>query len=113
MKLWIDAQLSPKLAPWLDEQFAVEASPIRRLGLLDAADDTIFDAARNEGAVVVTKDRDFVELLERAGPPPQVIWITCGNTSNARMREILRHTLSSALSLLRKGEPFVEITGAA
>ena len=49
--------------------------------------------------------------VERADPPPQVIWITCGNTSNARMRDILRQTFANAL-LLRQGEPIVEITDA-
>ena len=63
--------------------------------------------------VVMTKDRDFVQLLTRAGPPPQIIWITCGNTSNARMREILTQTFANALALLREGEPFVEIADAA
>jgi hypothetical protein len=32
----------------------------------------------------MTKDRDFVEMLQRLGPPPKVAWVTCGNTSNAR-----------------------------
>ena len=53
-----------------------------------------------------------MQLLTRAGPPPQVIWITCGNTSNARMREILEQTFTNALVLLREGEPFVEIADA-
>ena len=61
----------------------------------------------------MTKDRDFVRLLEHAGPPPQVLWITCGDTSNARMRDILQQTLANALVLLREGEPYVEITDAA
>ena len=113
MKLWIDAQLSPKLAQWLSEKYAVEASPVRRLGLHDATDDAIFDAARNARAVVMTKDRDFVQLLDRTGPPPQLIWVTCGNTSNARLREILQQTLTGAHLLLREGEPIVEITDAA
>ena len=113
MKLWIDAQLSPTLARWLSEHYAVEAFPVRRLGLHESTDEAIFGAARDAGAVVMTKDRDFVQLLERAGPPPQVIWITCGNTSNARMREILRGTIANALVLLREGDPFVEITDAA
>ena len=60
----------------------------------------------------MTKDRDFVQLLTRIGPPPQIIWITCGNTSNARMREILKQTFTNALVLLREGEPFVEIADA-
>lgn len=64
MKLWVDAQLSPHLAPW---------------------------------------------LAERYGPPPQVIWITMGNTSNARMREVLDSLLPDALALLERGETLVEI----
>jgi len=60
--------------------------------------------------MVMTKDRDFVDLLERLGPPPQVVWITCGNTSNRTMRAILSKALPEALSLLRAGEPLVEIS---
>ena len=112
MKVWIDAQLSPGLARWLGEHHAVEAFSARWLGLHDATDEAIFDAARSANAAVMTKDRDFVQLLERAGPPPQVIWITCGNTSNAHMRDILRQTFANTLLLLRQGEPIVEITDA-
>lgn len=61
----------------------------------------------------MTRDRDFVQLLDRAGPPPQVPWITCGHTSNARMRDILRRTVANALLRLREGEPYVEITDSA
>jgi len=37
------------------------------------------------------------------------IWIRCGNTSNARLREILTATLRDALELLGGGEPLIEI----
>jgi predicted nuclease of predicted toxin-antitoxin system len=59
----------------------------------------------------MTKDRDFVDFVERYGSPPQVIWLTCGNTSNARLKEILTATLPDAMELLRSGERLVEITG--
>jgi len=75
-------------------------------------DPEIFDAARESGVVVVTKDRDFRELLERLGSPPSVIWITCGNTSNTRLIEILQCALPSALELLEQGESLVEINDA-
>jgi predicted nuclease of predicted toxin-antitoxin system len=110
MKFWIDAQLSPTLAPWLSDTFAVEAFSVRWLGLQHASDAEIFTAAREAKAVVITKDRDFVQLLERLGPPPKVIWVTCGNTSNAQMRKILYRTFPEALLLFQAGESLVEIT---
>ena len=110
MTIWVDAQLSPALAPWIASEFGFEAFSVKYLGLRDATDRAIFEAAREAGAVVITKDSDFVLLLQRYGPPPQVLWITLGNTSNARMRAILLRSFSRALDLLRSGEPLVEIS---
>ena len=58
----------------------------------------------------MTKDRDFVSPLARLGPPPQVFWIACGNTSNARMREVLARHMPAAMQWLAQGEPLVEIS---
>jgi len=92
------------------KQFGVDAVSLRYLGFVRALDPDIFSAARNAGAVVMTKDADFVILLERFGPPPQVLWVRCGNTSNAYMREVLIETLPRAFALIEAGEPLVEIT---
>src|SRR5262249_45861210 len=109
MTIWIDAQMSPAIATWISSNFAVSAVAIRDLGLRDATDPEIFQAARQANAVVMTKDSDFVLLVDRLGAPPQVIWVTCGNTSNARLKEILMNTLPKALDLLQAGEKLVEI----
>lgn len=109
MILWIDAQLSPCLGEWIQDKFSIRAIPVRDLGLRDADDKTIFSEAKNASAIVMTKDRDFTELLDRFGPPPQVIWITCGNTSNVRLKKILEKALPPTISLLEKGEKLVEI----
>ena len=109
MTLWIDAQLSPALAQWLENTFGVTAIAIRDLGLRGAADIEIFRAARAADAVVMTKDSDFVDLILRLGPPPQVLWVTCGNTSNAQLKSILSATFPAAQVLLVQGEPLVEI----
>lgn len=106
---WIDAQLSPSLAPWIENEFGVRARSAAWLGLRDATDEQIFEAARDAGAIVLTKDSDVERLLTQKGPPPQVLRLTFGNTSNARLREVLSSTLSAALSLLASGEPLVEI----
>jgi len=57
----------------------------------------------------MTKDEDFVRLVEQTGSPPQVIWITCGNMPNARFKSLLLKTLQDAISLLVSGETVVEI----
>ena len=59
MTLWIDAQLSPQLAPWLDQSLGVAAVAVRDLGLRDAKDREIFLAVREAGAIVMSKDSDF------------------------------------------------------
>ena len=112
MILWIDAQLSPALAPWLSETFGVTAHAVRDLGLRDAKDLAIFHAAREAGAVIMSKDSDFVLLLERFGPPPQILWVTCGNTSNARLRDVLLKSFPEARTRLEQGESLVEISDA-
>jgi predicted nuclease of predicted toxin-antitoxin system len=101
--------MSPAIADWVSSNFAVSAVAIRDLGLRDAEDTEIFQAAGREHAIVMTKDSDFGQLLDRLGAPPQVIWVTCGNTSNARLKEILTATLPKALQLLKAGEELVEI----
>lgn len=85
---------------------------IRDLGLRDAEDTDIFGAARRARAIVLTKDRDFVHLVDRLGTPPQVLWVTVGNTSTTYLRSLLEKTFPAALDLLDKGEPLVEITDA-
>jgi predicted nuclease of predicted toxin-antitoxin system len=109
---WVDAQLSPHLAPWLHQQFGLEAYSVARLSLRNAKDLEIFQAARAASAVVLTKDQDFVLLLETLGPPPQILWVSCGNTSNAHLKKLLAETLPQALDLLARGEALIEIRDA-
>lgn len=109
MKIWVDAQVSPAIAVWITENYLVESSAVRDLGLRDAEDRDIFLRAKQEEAIMQTKDSDFVFLLDRFGPPPKIIWLTSGNTSNKRLREILTHSLSDALRLFEQGDNLVEI----
>ncbi|HET6574836.1 MAG TPA: DUF5615 family PIN-like protein [Fimbriiglobus sp.] len=109
MTIWLDAHLPPLAAAWITATFGIEAHAVRDLGLRDAKDPPIFQAARAADAVVMPKDSDFVEMVRRLGPPPKVLWVTCGNTSNARLREVLTHDLLAAVARLDSGESLVEI----
>ncbi|NER88736.1 MAG: hypothetical protein F6K20_07550 [Moorea sp. SIO2C4] len=110
MKIWIDAQLPPTLANWLSTTFGLEAFALRDLDLRDAHDIEIFEAARSQNAVIMTKDSDFIDLVCRLGTPPQILWLTCGNVTNRNLRQLLSATLPDALEQLQQGEMIVEIT---
>ena len=45
MIVWVDAHLSPRIARWLSSQFVVQAVPVRDLGMREATDQQIFEAA--------------------------------------------------------------------
>ena len=109
MILWLDEHLSPQLAPWIAQRFGFEAVPVRDLGLARAKDQDVFDAARQASAILLTKDVDFIGIVERLGPPPHVIWLTCGNTSNLNLKQLLQRSLAAAIAALGTGEPVVEI----
>jgi predicted nuclease of predicted toxin-antitoxin system len=109
MTIWVDAQLSPAIANWITDHFGIASHALRELSLRDAGDLLIFRAAADPETVILTKDVDFVHLVKKHGPPPRVLWLTCGNTSNAALRSILSRSLPGALRLLEAGDPFVEI----
>lgn len=77
----------------------------------DADDSRIFFAAREAGVIVMTKDRDFADLVHLHQAPPQVIWLTCGNTSNVHLKRILAEAWPAAQEMLRNGEPLIELRG--
>jgi predicted nuclease of predicted toxin-antitoxin system len=109
MIIWIDAQLPPALATWLTATFDVNARSLRDLGLRDAKDIEIFEAAQQPGMVIMTKDSDFVDLVCRLGAPPQILWLTCGNVTNRHLKQLLMTTFLPAIAELQKGELVVEI----
>lgn len=109
--VWVDAQLPPALARWLVNEFHLNAAHVEDLGLLHARDREIFQQARAAGAVVVTKDLDFVLMLDRHGPPPQVVWITAGNLTKGGLHGLVMQHWGRVMELLTRGEALVEISG--
>lgn len=105
MTLWLDNQLPPALAAWMRARLAIECLAVRDLNLQRASDAEIFAAARGAQVVVMTKDADFAELLEQHGSPPQVVLVTCGNTSNARLRRLVHAAWPSVLMMLEIAHP--------
>ena len=89
-------------------EFECDAYALRELGLRDADDRTIFDRARVDNVIMISKDVDFVDLVSRFGAPPKLIWLTCGNVSNEALRVLLGARLKLALTVL-ENDDIVEV----
>ncbi len=55
-----------------------------------AADGLIWECAKANGFVLVTKDEDFQRLSVLRGSPPKVVWIRLGNCVTADIARLLR-----------------------
>ena len=109
MIIWLDAQLPPGVCRWFRDVALLEAKAVRDLGLRDAADLEIFMTSRKPGIVIISKDADFVDLVQRLGPPPQIVRLTCGNVSNTALVTLLERRWTDVRRLLDAGEPVVEL----
>lgn len=87
--LLFDQNLSPRLVSQLADIFpgSLHASQV---GLTEALDRAVWEYARANQLVLVSKDADFSELGLLLGFPPQVVWIRRGNCSTKDIEQILR-----------------------
>lgn len=99
MKLLIDQNLSHRLVKPLQEQFP-GTEQVRRLGLTDRRDTTIWDYAHQHGFVILTQDEDFFDLSSLRGAPPKVILLRTGNIPSTEVVEILQSHLLMIYTLL-------------
>ena len=58
---------------------------------------------------MITKDSDFVHLLERHGPPPRILWITLGNIRNVELTQTLEKRWEQVRAHFESGESLVEL----
>ncbi|MDR2971025.1 MAG: DUF5615 family PIN-like protein [Bacteroidales bacterium] len=89
MKILLDANISYKLVNKLKPVFG-ECNHVDLIGLnIPAQDIDIWEYARNNGYLIITKDGDFLNLLEIKGFPPKVILLKTGNNSSKALMELL------------------------
>ena len=90
MKLLFDENLSPRLVALLADLFA-NSLHVRTVGLANVDDGLVWQYAKDNGLVIVSKDSDFHHRSLLFGFPPKVIWIRRGNCSTPDIEAILRH----------------------
>ena len=95
MRLLFDQNLSPGLVGRLAEDYP-GSTHVRELGLQAADDESVWELARREGFVIVSKDGDFHQRSFLLGHPPKVIWLRLGNCSTEQIA-VLLHLHRSAI----------------
>ncbi|MBP9882854.1 MAG: DUF5615 family PIN-like protein [Chitinophagales bacterium] len=112
IEVWTDMHISPVIAIWIGKQIGIPAKSFYDLNFHQTEDIDVFMIAKRHNAIILTKDEDFANLLTRFNPPPKVIQLTCGNTSNLKLKSILEISLREAYDyLIDADESFIEIAG--
>lgn len=90
MKLLFDQNLSHKLARLLDDLFP-NSIHVRDVGLEATDDPLVWQYAKDNGLMLVSKDADMHQRSFLFGPPPKVIWVRLGNCATSDVEELLRN----------------------
>jgi predicted nuclease of predicted toxin-antitoxin system len=89
VKLLFDHNLSPALVNRLEDIYP-DSNHLYNLSLDRVSDIEVWEYARQEGFLIVTKDADFSDICMLRGFRPKIIWIRRGNCKTADIETILR-----------------------
>lgn len=109
MKLLLDESLSRRLIPFLQHDYP-GSNQVVLLGMESASDKEVWQKARDDGYVILTRDADFQELSLVWGQSPKVIRLKTLNQSRAaRLKILLENKDAITESLITHDLASVEI----
>ncbi len=88
MKLLLDENLSDKIVPKVID-FYPNSAHVKALGLTNTDDSIIWDYAKENGYVIISKDSDFHQRSILYGHPPKFIYLRIGNSPTSKIVNIL------------------------
>jgi len=111
MKLLLNANISWKLINILTPVFG-ECAHVDLIGLaVPVKDKDIWNYALENGHIIITKDNDFLDLLELKGFPPKVVLIKTGNNNSKTLADLLIETKPKIEDLENNNYGLLEIYG--
>ena len=109
MRLLYDHNLSPKLTTILQDVYP-QSVHVYSIGLEESSDVVIWEYARTNGLVIVTKDADYLAISAQLGHPPKVVRIGLGNGPTVVVAESLRFHHHELLRFFEdQGSAFIEL----
>ena len=105
MKLLLDANVSWRLISILKEHFGecVHVDDIPELEF-PAKDTKIWQYAKDNGYIVITRDNDFNDLIAIRGFPPKIVWLRTGNCSRKFTADLLIRSKETIEELWKANE---------
>jgi predicted nuclease of predicted toxin-antitoxin system len=108
LRFMVDAQLPPALAEFLRGK-GHDAVALREIGLRDADDPNIWERARLDATIIVTKDEDFAQMVAANDEGPRVLWVRTGNLLKRVLLARFENAWPELEQHLRSGARLVEL----
>ena len=109
MKILLDANISYKLTNILTPIFG-ECTHVDFIGLdVPVEDIDIWNYALDNGFIIITKDSDFVDLMDLKGFPPKVVLLKTGNNSSKALAELLINVKQNIVELENSNLGLLEV----
>ena len=105
-RLLFDQNLSPRLVERLDDRFGGSVH-VLDVGLSKASDAEVLEFAAHLDMTIVTKDKDFADMVTVRDGVPRVLWVMLGNATTDEVAEAIIDAADSILELL--DDPAVQI----
>jgi predicted nuclease of predicted toxin-antitoxin system len=94
VRLLFDENLSHQLARLLADIFP-QSLHVRDVGLKSADDAVVWQYAKENHLIIVSKDSDLHQRSFVIGHPPKLVWVRLGNCSSAEVAGLLRRRFSA------------------
>jgi predicted nuclease of predicted toxin-antitoxin system len=94
VKLLLDENLSDRIVDRIRDLYP-ESEHVKGLGLINTDDGIIWEYAKANGFVVVSKDADFHQRSLLYGHPPKFIYLRIGNSPTTKIVQALRENFDT------------------
>jgi predicted nuclease of predicted toxin-antitoxin system len=89
MKLLLDENLSDRIVRKITDLYP-DSTHVKNLALNNTDDAIIWEYAKRNKFVIVSKDSDFYQRSLLYGHPPKFIYLRIGNSPTSKVAQILR-----------------------
>ena len=96
VKLLLDENLSDRIIHRVIDLYP-NSQHVKTLGLINTDDAIIWEYAKTNGFVIVSKDSDFHQRSLLYGHPPKFIYLRIGNSPTSKITQILRDNFDTII----------------